>query len=114
MRERSRVGPQAQIALHKHRLRGEWNGEGGESSKNREGSARWIDPEDARRGEDNFKAVAQELAAELGKAANQMNAVAALRHVGFGAALKVAIAEAWNLFQKCQAQADFETASEAQ
>ena len=73
-----------------------------------------IDPDDARRGEDNFEAVAQQLAAQFGKAANQMNAVAALGHVGLEAALKVAVAEARDFFEKRQAQTDFETPAEAQ
>ncbi len=78
------------------------------------GALRRIDPDDARRGENDFKAVAQKLAAEFGKAADQMNAVAALGHVRLGAALKVAVAEARKFFQECQAQTDFQTPSEAQ
>ena len=82
------------------------------AATSRDGSAGGIDPDDAGRGEDDFKAVAQQLAAELGQAADQVDAVAALRHVGLEAALKIAVGKARKLFEECQAQTDFQAASE--
>ncbi len=63
------------------------------------GALAGIDPDNARRGEDDFEAVAQQLAAQFGKAADQMDAVAALGHVRLGAALKIAIAEIAEVFR---------------
>ena len=84
------------------------------AASSRDGRAGWIDPDNARGGEDDFEAVTQKLAAQFGKAADQMDAVAALGHVGFGAALKIAVGKARKFFEECQAQTDFQTASEAQ
>ena len=43
-----------------------------------------------------------------------MDAVAALGHVGFEAALEVAVAQARDLVEERQAETDFQTAAEAE
>jgi len=64
-------------------------------------------------GENNFEDVAQQLAAEIRKAPDEMDAVAALGHVRFQTALEIAIAEVWDLTQKSLPKADFQAAAGA-
>jgi hypothetical protein len=43
-----------------------------------------------------------------------MNTVAALGHVGFEAALEIAVTEAWNLVEERETEASFEMTPEAE
>src|ERR1700693_5482086 len=114
MAERAGVCAEAEIALYQYGLRKDGDRNDGERGEDCDGRDRGVEPTDAGGGENDFESVAQKLSAQFGQAANLMNAVAALGHVGFEAALEIAVAEAGDLVEKCQAQADFEMASEAE
>src|SRR6266852_7774865 len=107
------VRSQTQIALYQERLRDEGNRDCGQGGQQGDRRAQRIEPDDSAGGENNFEDVAQQLAAEIRQAPDEMDAMAALGHIRFQAALEISIAQVWNLTQESLAKADFEAAASA-
>src|SRR5204863_9117696 len=109
MAQSAGVGAKAKIALDQQRLRNDRNRKRGERRHQHDERATRIEPDNSGGREHQLETGAQKPAAEFRQLANLMNAVAALGHVRFEAALKIAVAEQRNLSQKGEAQANFQS-----
>ena len=112
--QRADVGAYPEVALGQEGLGGEWNTNGQRCSKYRQWGAGWIEPGNARRGQDEFTAHQEKLPTQLWQEPYAVQAVAALGHIRGEAAVEVAVAKSRDLRQKRHAEAHFELAPGAQ
>lgn len=94
------MAAQAQVALRQRGLRQQRNAGGRQRGSHGERGAAGIQPYDSDGRKRNFKESAQKPPRQLGRLAKLLHTMAALRHIGYQAALKIAVAQQGDLLQE--------------